>query len=204
MTYRTRKHETPKDSSERFVWDSESEVDVIEPMARNYSPEEVRDEQGRWSAGGELSEALSSHVYDSHSVSESEKKLLISEIAIRTTSKERLHRVFSTNPKWNVGEEITLPPTSFTGINIPKGRSAGHIGWKDSDEALAVIDNPKRGLDVDYSKLNNKAGQVSPSEEDETVLAGRYRVVKIKKIPVPGTAKDSGWGSVRQYVLEEI
>lgn len=147
--------------------------------------------------------AISSHVYDSHQTTPAERDTLKKLALSSKTKRPRLERVFSTDPKWQNGEVVELGPTSFSAIRLSKGETAGHIGWKDSDEATAHIEKPTRGVDVDYSKLSAKAGMVSPAEEQETIVAGRYRV-RVVKIPMPGTEKDSGWGNTKHYILEEL
>lgn len=157
-------------------------------------------------AGGETSDVLkaaSSHVADSKSTTPEERAILKDAIQKSHTKRQRLQRVFSAKPNWSDGDIVDLDPTSFTGVNVLAGKNAGHIGWKDTDEAIAVVKHPRRGMDVDYSQLEAKASLVSPVEEQETILAGKYKV-SVKRAPVPGTKKDSGWGYIRVYELEEV
>ena len=146
-------------------------------------------------------DALGAHVRDSKSTTPEQRKQLAEDASKSETKRPVLHRVMAEKPNWTSGETIDIGPTSFTGADVPSGKSAGQIGWKSNDEALVIIEKPKRGLDVDYSKIDT--GSVSPQGEAETVIAGKYRVKEIRKVPEPGTKPQDGY-TVPQYVLEEV
>lgn len=116
------------------------------------------------------------------------------------TDQGELERIFKTDPDYRVGDIIDFGVTSFTGVNVSGGKAAGGIGWKSSDGALGKISNPRRGYDVPYNKIS--AG-FNAKAEKETIVSGRYRVVKIDKVVEPGTNPNYGY-TVKQYVFEEL
>jgi hypothetical protein len=148
--------------------------------------------------GGKHHELLSKHINDSHSLTKEEKTELKAAVLRSTTTKKMLQRVSVDDAKHERGEVIDLGPTAFTSSNLLKGSGADHISVKYSDDALYLIREPKRGLDVDYAKLTAK--NFSAAAEKETVLAGKYRVAKVVKQDHPGRNS----GHLKVYVLEEI
>jgi hypothetical protein len=149
-----------------------------------------------------LEAAVSAHVTDSRQVTAEQRQLLAREAAQSQTKAQVLHRVFSEDPKWQKGEIVQMGPTSFTNKDITTGESAGQIGWKSRDEALAVVEKPKRGLDVDYTTMGSFSGGAY-SQEREVVTAGAYRVKEVRQVTEPGTPEQYGY-KVPQYVLEEV
>lgn len=117
------------------------------------------------------------------------------------TQAKTLTRISREDPKWRQGERIQLPLTSFTqrGDLVTQGKAIGHIGWKSSDRSIIQIDNPSRGLDVDYSKISVPFNATS---EAETLVAGNYIVSAVTKIVEPGTSPSSGY-FVPVYTLAE-
>jgi hypothetical protein len=131
-----------------------------------------------------------------------EDRARVAELAkTHTTKADHLERILRDDPKHHEGDVIDLPATSFTSVRVSKGKSAGQISWKYSDEAIYLLDNPKRGFDVPYQKLNSMG--FSASLERETILAGKYRVKRAGKITEPGTEKHQGY-KVKAYILEEV
>jgi hypothetical protein len=99
------------------------------------------------------SDAIAAFVSDSKRVTPAQRGVLTTAVAKSTTSRSVLHRVSKSSPGWKPGDVVDLDPTSFTGVDVTTGKSAGQIGWKSNDHGLVTIESPHRGLDVDYSKL---------------------------------------------------
>jgi predicted double-glycine peptidase len=121
-----------------------------------------------------------------------------------TTQQPALLRISKEDQKHRVGDEIHFKqPASFSGRvgDLLEGKSAGSIGWKSSDAALYLVEKPSRGLDIDYRSIRTKG--FGAAEEQETVLAGKYRVKEVRKVTEPGTLPQYGY-TVPQYVLTEI
>lgn len=107
-----------------------------------------------------------------------------------------MYRVSRDDRKHERGDELNLPPTSFTSVDLRKGDSADHIGVKYSDDAIYKLVKPTRGIDVDYSKVTSK--NFYAGEERETIVGGSYKVLKITKMEHPGRQ-----GYIRVYHIEE-
>lgn len=140
---------------------------------------------------------VSKHVQDSATLSSEEREQLKEVVVGSRTSRSRLERVSSDDPKHEEGSIIDLGPTSFTSTRLTRGEGADHISIKYSDEAVYVVRDPTRGLDVDYSRV--RTTHFTAVGERETILAGRYRVAGRKKMEHPASS-----GNIRVYILEEV
>lgn len=112
----------------------------------------------------------------------------------------RLERINVSVPNWYVGDVVDLFLSSFSTALFSRGESAGHISWKSSDGAIVAIENPTRGLTVDYGKVNQRF--FSASGERETIVTGAYRVTAKELIVEPHTYPEYGY-RVPLYTLAE-
>jgi len=144
---------------------------------------------------------MSKHIQGSTPLSTKESAELDGFVNTQHTAAQKLERVSMHDPKYETREVVHLDaPTSFTRGTYAEG-PMGAIGVKYSDEALIVIDNPRTGHDVDYSKLGYM--HFSAAGEAETIVgsAPRYRVVSVQEIDHPGKAV---YGGFMVYHLEEL
>lgn len=154
------------------------------------------------SSGGKGASAInyalvSKYVNDSKALSDEEKQKLKESISRSSTSKARLERVMTNDPRHSVGDEIDLGPSSFTDVRLTASKGADHISIKYSDDAVYILKDPKRGIDVDYTKVESK--NFSAAGEKETVVAGKYRIVGRKSMDHPARS-----GKLRVYILSEV
>lgn len=89
---------------------------------------------------------------------------------------------------------------AFTRASIIKNETIGQVSWRSDREGILLIERPKRGFDVPYDKVKVP---FNAAQEKETIVAGRYRVKEIRKIPEPGTREIDGW-TTKLYVLQEL
>lgn len=151
----------------------------------------------------EIGAVINHYVSASDSLSVQELNMLRRAVAgsIVAPSVTHLERVQRDDPKWVAGDEVEFVVASFTSVRIADGQKAGVIAWKSSDKCIVVIDDPYRGLTIDYSKVKV---MFSASAERETLITGRYRVLRVDKITEPGTRPEQGWPKIPMYTLQEI
>lgn len=99
------------------------------------------------------------------------------------TKKQSLFRL-SLDKHLKVGDTINYKIASTTSQDI--GAIEGGWAFDKGRNALYVFVNPKRGLDVSYRNID--FGDVDPVmkkqilDEKETLISGRYRVIKVKSV----------------------
>lgn len=132
-------------------------------------------------------------------LSSQDSKELENFISDKKTTSPQLFRVQTEDPDLYNGQVFSFnTPTSTTSTNLLE-KDAGSIGIKYSDDSLFIIDNPKSGLDVDYTKTS---GLIVPAaNEKETIVSGqaKYKVNKIETVEHPGRS-----GKLKVYRLEEL
>ena len=133
-------------------------------------------------------ELVNKYVNDEpYSLSEAELIRLGDIVKSSTCSANRIirvdKRVVSAKPGTIVDFKM---PLSFTKLvtEVLNGRAPKACAYDPRQhETLLMINNPTRGLEVDYSKLK----LWHPAQrEKEVLIAGKYRVVKIVKAVEPG------------------
>jgi hypothetical protein len=147
---------------------------------------------------------VSKWVGNPDAITADEKESLRLLAAESKTSREELIRISRRDEKHQVGDIVDFSgPTSFSGAvqSVLAGKPIGHLGWKSSDKAIYQISKPKRGFDVDYSKVSGIS--FSADGEKETIVSGKYRVVRRLQITEPGTRPSQGY-TVPSYILEEV
>ena len=130
-----------------------------------------------------------------------ERNVVATRTRSSTTLRTQLQRIESNDPKYEVGQVVEYKDgASFTAHDILAGEGAGDIGWKSNDGAVIRILNPKHGLDIDYTKT--KGIRFGASNEKETILASKYRVVNRTMMTEPNTNPEYGY-KIPVYTLEE-
>ena len=169
--------------------------------------EHPRDEKGRFAGGvaepDHVQSLVSKHVTDLDAMTSEEKTQLAHAIHTSTLKDVgTLYRVSRDDPGWKPGSVITFgEPKSSTTVDVSTGKSAGQITFKSRDKAVIVIDNPKHGIAVDYSKVSQH--HFYAGDEKEVIIAGKYMVVSVEQIPEPGTNPAYGY-KVPKYTLREV
>lgn len=146
---------------------------------------------------------IDKYVQDSHSLSETEQQRLAEAVRTKTPKAKSVIRIMPEDPGWTPSHTVSFdqPKSTSSAVqDVLAGKPIGHISWKGSDGALVLIENPKTGLDVDYSKTNTP--DFSAAGEKETIVAGKYYVHERREVPEPGTREEDGY-KVPMYVLRE-
>lgn len=148
----------------------------------------------------EFVEVLNAYVRDSRLLNAAQKRLLQGwVVGKKLGSPMTLERVSERLPEELVGDTMNFNLTSFTKIAVSQGKNAGQIGWKYSDKCIIAIPNATRGWEIDYSVVDVS---FDASAEQEVLVTGNYRVIRIDKITEPGTKPQDEY-TIPYYVLQE-
>lgn len=135
-------------------------------------------------------ELVSKYVYSApESLSEDELVRLGDLVKGSKCSASRIIRVERKKTRAVVGQIVDFRmPLSFTKrvADVIRGKSPSATAYTSHHDGFMLINNPTRGLDVDYSKL--KFVSHSAVTEQEVLVAGKYKVIKIGRVIEPGTA----------------
>ncbi len=97
-----------------------------------------------------------------------------------------LERVSSEDREYWKGDIISFTlPTSFTRIELSKGKAAGQISVGYTTRSIFRIEGKAIGCDVEPRMLSGVAASFA-MDEKETIIVGAYRVTNVEKIEVFG------------------
>lgn len=123
---------------------------------------------------------------------------IMSDLASHSVTKApALFRVHHDDPDYTNGQIIDLPALSFTSNNPHDNKYSGASEWRSKHKSIFHIPNPKKGFDIPYIKSYG----FSAGDEKETVVSGRYRIIKKDMVPEPHT--NSNHYKVPQYTLSD-